>query len=778
MGGAHPCRAPPPLSIALALVRVLPTHSRACCIRACAPLDYLPLIGSQMDAFAQTLFYVAVTMGLLMVWMAWRHFLWADSFFMQMWAFGFPTVALAWAGVLYDATIDTALRHAPAQPCPPPLSPRMRPCACARVRAALMRACQSPLHTLPSPQPHQPVPPPAPTPHPPTLAARCWLSAWWWWPACLPSRSCFARWRESAASKFSSQSTSGGPCPTSPSPRCALRTGLGWGGRLHWAGGRGVSHARTRTPAHARAHSHAHSRARTLTLAGRAARAAHQAARHRRRARRQPLQRAAAGARARRVARLQDCEHPLHQAQGGGWLVGACWGVVACVRKWDGGGVARAPSRATPPSPSRPSPPSPSPQDAICFPQIGAYFPGHQTTALAQNKKLLELQAGVDALFTSLGGLPASAAAAAGGKDGAGAAAAAAVAAGLADTTATLDAAEGTSLADKLAAATAANQARARARGVAPSRPTRASRLALIALPPCSPCLPASHPPPTHPHTPMLTLTRVSASLVPQVLVVGRSTCPFCIEVTRTLADMGLRFPYLQGARVCVWVRACVGWGGAACACIAPQHQRMGLRFPLPPGFEDEGSCAACLFVHGCGLSHPTHRPSLASSPHSQRLPVCPPPSPPPSPSTVDKMPEGAQLHEALKSTTGQRTVVSSARALCVGVGRGRHSAARWQPPLFTTRPPTHPPTPCARPRSPTSILAARSSAAATPQRPSSPLASLTSSSAPLLPPPPPLPPPPRAPTARASPARPAARLPVAWGRWSRRWRGCLRMRC
>lgn len=29
-----------------------------------------------------------------------------------MWAFGFPTAALAWAGVLYDMTIDTALRWA------------------------------------------------------------------------------------------------------------------------------------------------------------------------------------------------------------------------------------------------------------------------------------------------------------------------------------------------------------------------------------------------------------------------------------------------------------------------------------------------------------------------------------------------------------------------------------------------------------------------------------------------------------------------------------------
>ena len=98
----------------------------------------------KMDTTAQTLFYMAVTIGLVLVWMvswlahwwllcpldtkslhrphlpqipftlysqqAWRHFLWADKFFMQMWAFGFPSAAIAWASVLYDATIDTALR--------------------------------------------------------------------------------------------------------------------------------------------------------------------------------------------------------------------------------------------------------------------------------------------------------------------------------------------------------------------------------------------------------------------------------------------------------------------------------------------------------------------------------------------------------------------------------------------------------------------------------------------------------------------------------------------
>ena len=28
----------------------------------------------------------------------------------QMWAFGFPTAGLAWAAVLYDMTVNTALR--------------------------------------------------------------------------------------------------------------------------------------------------------------------------------------------------------------------------------------------------------------------------------------------------------------------------------------------------------------------------------------------------------------------------------------------------------------------------------------------------------------------------------------------------------------------------------------------------------------------------------------------------------------------------------------------
>jgi hypothetical protein len=64
----------------------------------------------QMDGFAQTLFYIGFTMGLVVAWMVWKRFLWADKFFMPMWAFGFPTAALAWSGILYDRTISTALR--------------------------------------------------------------------------------------------------------------------------------------------------------------------------------------------------------------------------------------------------------------------------------------------------------------------------------------------------------------------------------------------------------------------------------------------------------------------------------------------------------------------------------------------------------------------------------------------------------------------------------------------------------------------------------------------
>ena len=62
-----------------------------------------------MDPIAKTLFYIGVSMAVLNGWMAWRRFLWTDKFFMQMWAFGFPTCALAWSAVLYDATVQTAL---------------------------------------------------------------------------------------------------------------------------------------------------------------------------------------------------------------------------------------------------------------------------------------------------------------------------------------------------------------------------------------------------------------------------------------------------------------------------------------------------------------------------------------------------------------------------------------------------------------------------------------------------------------------------------------------
>ena len=61
------------------------------------------------DAFSKILFYIAISMALVTAWMAWRHFLWIEKFFMGMWAWGFPTAALAWAAILYDATVNTAL---------------------------------------------------------------------------------------------------------------------------------------------------------------------------------------------------------------------------------------------------------------------------------------------------------------------------------------------------------------------------------------------------------------------------------------------------------------------------------------------------------------------------------------------------------------------------------------------------------------------------------------------------------------------------------------------
>lgn len=49
--------------------RVMPTYD---------PQNLLPVCVA-----AQTLFYMAIGMGLVLVWMALKHFLWADSFFMQ-----------------------------------------------------------------------------------------------------------------------------------------------------------------------------------------------------------------------------------------------------------------------------------------------------------------------------------------------------------------------------------------------------------------------------------------------------------------------------------------------------------------------------------------------------------------------------------------------------------------------------------------------------------------------------------------------------------------------
>ena len=40
-------------------------------------------------------------------------------------------------------------------------------------------------------------------------------------------------------------------------------------------------------------------------------------------------------------------------------------------------------------------PPLP-PQNDICFPQVGAFFPGQPNACIAQNTRMLELQAGID----------------------------------------------------------------------------------------------------------------------------------------------------------------------------------------------------------------------------------------------------------------------------------------------------------------------------------------------------------------------------------------------
>jgi tellurite resistance protein TehA-like permease/glutaredoxin len=73
------------------------------------PLNATSIANIKMDPIAQALFYCSISMALIVGWMAWRHFLWAEKFFMQMWAFGFPLAALAWAAILYDQTVQTAL---------------------------------------------------------------------------------------------------------------------------------------------------------------------------------------------------------------------------------------------------------------------------------------------------------------------------------------------------------------------------------------------------------------------------------------------------------------------------------------------------------------------------------------------------------------------------------------------------------------------------------------------------------------------------------------------
>ena len=50
-----------------------------------------------------------------------------------------------------------------------------------------------------------------------------------------------------------------------------------------------------------------------------------------------------------------------------------------------------------------------------------------------------------------------------------------------------------------------------------------------------------------------LNLTPPLHPSVCRIVVVGRSTCPFCIEVTRTLADLGIAFPYFLVDKASCW---------------------------------------------------------------------------------------------------------------------------------------------------------------------------------------------------------------------------------
>ena len=109
-----------------------------------------------------------------------------------------------------------------------------------------------------------------------------------------------------------------------------------------------------------------------------------------------------------------------------------------------------------------------------------------------------------------------------------------------------------------------------------------------------------------HPGFSMHNLDAFAACPACRVVVVGRSTCPFCIEVSRTLADMGLSFPYFLGTSY----KPCLG---------------LGTRLLL-----------TCSPARAPAVHVPSVRPSLAA---------------------VDKMLSGAALHEELKKATGQRTV-------------------------------------------------------------------------------------------------------------------------
>lgn len=132
-----------------------------------------------------------------------------------------------------------------------------------------------------------------------------------------------------------------------------------------------------------------------------------------------------------------------------------------------------------------------------------------------------------------------------------------------------------------------------------------------------------------------------------RLLLVGRSTCPFCIEVSRTFSEMGLPYTYYQGAlpdrAQHLLAPLCLAW-------VNVRYQSLtGLHTPTPrtiyglhTGLAWAGLALDLPFC--CHhLPCPSHKWCLYT--HSLALPA------------VDKLPNGTELHQSLKEATGQKTV-------------------------------------------------------------------------------------------------------------------------